>query len=94
MNYICLICGFNKLREAPFDKYSCGSYEICHCCGCEFGYDIMHLDNEKLVKLRESWINNGMIFKTKEKIPLDWNANEQIKNLNKIDILNNDYEVK
>ncbi len=91
MNYICPICGFDKLFEPPFDKFSCGSFEICPCCGTEFGYHLLNSDMQKIISLRKAWINNGMIFKKKERIPAIWKANEQIKNLEKIDIDNNVY---
>lgn len=36
--YICPICGYDNLDEPPYDELgSYGSYEICSCCGHEFG---------------------------------------------------------
>lgn len=94
MNYICLICGFDKLYEPPYDKYSCASFEICPCCGTEFGYHIVHPNQEKITLLKEKWIKNGMIFNNNNRIPLNWSSSEQLKNLNKIDVTNNVYESK
>ena len=37
--YICPVCGFNDLKEAPFGLNQEPSYEICPCCGFEFGFD-------------------------------------------------------
>lgn len=39
MKYICPICGYDKLLEPPYDEYNNPSYEICPCCGFEYGFD-------------------------------------------------------
>jgi transcription elongation factor Elf1 len=37
--YICPVCGFNGLKEAPYGPNQEPSYEICSNCGVEFGFD-------------------------------------------------------
>jgi rubredoxin len=32
MNYICPVCGFDKLDESAYDNYNDPSFEICPCC--------------------------------------------------------------
>lgn len=37
--YICPVCGFDGLKEAPYGPDKEPSYEICPNCGVEFGFD-------------------------------------------------------
>lgn len=39
MKYTCPVCGWPELDEPPYDDTGWGSFEICSCCGIEFGYD-------------------------------------------------------
>ena len=36
---ICPVCGSPNLIEGSFDDFGCSTYEICPCCGFEFGFD-------------------------------------------------------
>ena len=36
---ICPVCGYSHLKEGPCDEFGCSTYEICPCCGFEFGFD-------------------------------------------------------
>ena len=38
MSFLCPVCGFPDLSEAPWTDGG-GSDEICVCCGTHFGYD-------------------------------------------------------
>ena len=35
----CPVCGYDGLYEPPYNEKGSGSYEICPCCGFQFGYD-------------------------------------------------------
>ena len=37
--HMCPVCGYIGLNEQPYDDNGCPSYEICSCCGFEFGFD-------------------------------------------------------
>lgn len=39
MKYICPVCGFKGLTEPAYDDQGNHSYEICSCCGFQFGFD-------------------------------------------------------
>lgn len=80
--YTCPICGYNKLVEPPYDEYECPSYEICACCGFEYGF---HDDFEGYTfeKYREEWLNNGAPFRRKKDEPIGWSmdmAKKQLEN--------------
>jgi hypothetical protein len=70
MNYICPVCGYDRLSKPPAD------HNICPCCGTEFGYaDIAHTFEQ----LRERWITRGATwFSAHTPPPPDWNAGQQL----------------
>ncbi|MED4649062.1 hypothetical protein P9293_17030 [Bacillus inaquosorum] len=39
MKYTCPVCRFKGLTEPAYDKEGTHSYEICPCCGFQFGFD-------------------------------------------------------
>ncbi|MFA5795515.1 MAG: hypothetical protein WC980_10680 [Candidatus Brocadiia bacterium] len=84
--YICSVCGYPDLGEPPYDKYECARFDICPCCGFEFGYDDYDQTKskeEKFKEYREKWISKDAPWfsKVKEK-PIDWNLRKQLKNIN------------
>ena len=56
--YICPVCGFDGLGEAPFSVQNEGSHEVCPCCGFEFGFDGGN-DPEAFKAFHERWVKNG-----------------------------------
>ncbi len=62
--HICPACGFTGLSEEPYSASGGGSYEICDCCGFEYGYT----DDDQgftFESWRQKWIEAGM--------PWGWN---------------------
>lgn len=84
MNYLCEVCGYPYLDEPPYDEFGYGTYEICPCCGFEFGYDD-YPDKEKgIIDWRNNWINNGFKWFSKyTSPPVNWNPKKQLVNLQK-----------
>lgn len=64
---ICPVCGYDKLTEAPYDEDGMPSYEICDCCGFEFGFDDLS-EGETYSSYREKWICNGAVWFSKKKV--------------------------
>lgn len=78
--YICPICGYPELKEPPYDSYGGPSYEICPCCGFEFGFD----DGSGGISYddyRKKWIETGARWFTKNLKPKNWKYEEQLKNI-------------
>ncbi len=73
--YICPVCGFKGLKEMPYDKHGSPSYEICHCCGFEFGLD----EKASMDRFREDWIRKGAPWFTPGLKPADWDLQKQLK---------------
>ncbi|MBB6401913.1 transcription elongation factor Elf1 [Methanococcus maripaludis] len=78
--YICPVCGYDKLLEEPYDKDKNPSYEICPCCGFEFGFDDED-QGHTFEEYREKWIENGMEWFDKSKKPLNWDFKKQMQNI-------------
>lgn len=53
MNWTCPVCFYDRLPYPP------ENYNICVCCGTEFGSDDAEASNEKL---RDDWIDRGAFW--------------------------------
>lgn len=75
--YICPVCGYDGLDEPPYDSTGSASFDICPCCGTEFGYD----DSVKThAEIRDRWLNNGgHWWSTTIPALANWNPYDQIK---------------
>ena len=71
----CPVCGYGPFKE-PYQTIEelRTSYEICDCCGCEYGND----DTEKHL---ETWKNNGYIWFNEKLKPNNWSFKLQSNNI-------------
>lgn len=75
--YTCPVCGYADLDEPPYNGDGCASFDICPCCGVEFGYDD-YTSSHPL--LREKWIASGMLWwSTVRKPPVGWDPDVQLR---------------
>src|ERR1700761_7009994 len=75
-SYVCPVCGFKGLEEAPYDAHGCTTFVICPSCGTEFGYDDSTTAH---TELRRRWIENGMQWSSKAKPPPPaWSPSKQL----------------
>ncbi|MFH1621868.1 MAG: hypothetical protein ABIA97_01960 [Candidatus Omnitrophota bacterium] len=81
--FICPVCGFNGLEEAPYRENNKPSFEICHCCGYEFGFnDTSNIDIKKSHQIyREKWIKDGAKWFLPQFIPHGWQLSKQLENI-------------
>jgi hypothetical protein len=63
VRFTCPVCAFPYMEAAP------RNYEICPCCGTEFGNDDEFRTHDQI---RAQWIQNGLpwFFRTP---PINWN---------------------
>ena len=74
--FLCPVCGYPDLDEPAYDEHACPSYNICPCCGTEFGYDDAKTRHDVL---RQRWIANGMRWWSQAtRPPLDWEPMRQL----------------
>ena len=67
-NHMCPVCGYPSLEEPPRSETNRGSFEICPCCGFEFGYT----DEAKGISYEEwrrRWIAKGMPWSARSVLP-------------------------
>src|SRR5262249_33477675 len=65
------LCGFPLREPSPAEELA-HSYDICGCCGCEFGLcDHAHY--------RDWWLTNGTPWFHPELKPENWDLKEQLK---------------
>lgn len=78
-NLACRVCG-NIQNEPPWgENGQCPTYEICDCCGVEFGYGDCNL---KAIKAsRDRWLENGACWKYAKEKPSDWSLEKQLKSI-------------
>jgi hypothetical protein len=70
--HVCLVCDYPHLSEPPRSEFGGGSFEICPCCGFQFG---VNDDGEGISydDWRRKWENGGMKWASFDiKPPRDW----------------------
>ncbi|MDS0525033.1 hypothetical protein NNC19_05015 [Clostridium sp. SHJSY1] len=77
--YICPVCGYDELEEAPRDETGRPSFDICDCCGVKFGYE--DCTKKSIKKYRDKWIKEGCNWTSEELKPDEWNIEKQLKNI-------------
>jgi transcription elongation factor Elf1 len=80
---ICPVCGYDNLKEGPFDEYGYPTYEICPCCGFEFGFSD-ESEGNSYESYRTDWIRKGFPWFS-GRTPKLWNKKlmeKQLENLN------------
>lgn len=70
----CPVCGWKSLKGTPYESVNelRQSFEICDCCGCEYGHD----DNE--ASYRE-WVSNGCKWFNEKAKPKAWVLENQLQ---------------
>jgi hypothetical protein len=77
-NMYCPVCGLEQ-NEPPWgDDGKNPSFDICDCCGVEFGYE--DSTPESIESYRKKWIAEGAKWKRK---PENWNLEKQLNNIRK-----------
>lgn len=69
----------NAHEEACPVCFYAGSYElwdICECCGTEFGFDDWNTTHDEL---RRRWIEGGCVWWSSTTPPPDWDPHAQLK---------------
>ena len=77
---MCHICGYLDLEEAPWgDDGKSPSYNICDCCGVEFGYE--DYQETTLLTYRNEWIQKGANWFNPALKPDNWSLKQQLNNI-------------
>lgn len=77
--YVCRVCGAEQ-PEAPWgDDGETPTYDICNCCGVEFGYEDSTVQSIK--KYRAKWLDSGAKWMNKKSEPQNWSVDEQLAHI-------------
>jgi hypothetical protein len=75
----CRVCGL-LFDEAPWgEDGKTPSFDICPCCGVEFGYEDATADGCRSYRIR--WIAEGAIWWDESQRPEPWNLETQLQNI-------------
>ncbi|WP_243290957.1 hypothetical protein [Bacillus sp. FJAT-47783] len=89
--YICPVCGYDGLDEAPYGKNFNPSYDICVCCGFEYGYsedhdvDLGYIVTPNEMKkaafqlYRKKWIEDGAVVRFSDSYQKEYQENGIVK---------------
>jgi hypothetical protein len=76
LGHSCPVCGFPRLHEEPYSHAHEASFEICPCCGTEFGYTDSASSHDQL---RANWKAAGMPWRSSVVEPPDgWDPVTQL----------------
>ncbi len=77
MKLACRVCG--KIQSDPSwgEDGKCPNYDICDCCGVEFGYGDCTL--KAIRAFRGSWLTHGGEWKYPKEKPVNWSLKEQME---------------
>lgn len=77
--HYCRVCGF-FIKDKPWGSDGKSpTYDICPCCGVEFGNEDYSIDSIR--KYRTHWINAGTAWFDTNQKPDNWNLEEQLDNI-------------
>ncbi|WP_250261726.1 hypothetical protein [Escherichia coli] len=76
---VCRVCGAEQ-PEAPWgDDGETPTYDICNCCGVEFGYEDSTVQSIK--KYRAKWLDSGAKWMNKKSEPQNRSVDEQLAHI-------------
>lgn len=78
-NLYCRVCGYTQ-EDPPWGQDGiCPKYEICDCCGVEFGYGDCSL--KAIKSTRQRWLSGGALWKYPKEQPINWSLEKQMQNI-------------
>jgi len=76
----CRVCGLAYENFFPWgEDGQTASFEICDCCGTQFGYE--DCKPETIKTRRSQWIHEGAKWSSRENKPRGWNLDEALNNI-------------
>lgn len=75
-SWACRVCG--RLHEGPpwGEDGRTASFEICRCCGVEFGYE--DVSPQAARHYRAAWLAGGAVWFSPEARPPEWSLEAQL----------------
>ena len=79
LNKHCRVCGYYNIDPPWGNDGSSPSFNICDCCGSEFGYHDFTLIGIR--RQRSIWLEHPNQWNNPSAKPNDWSLEEQLKNI-------------
>lgn len=77
--FACRVCG-RMTNEPPWgEDGKSPTFEICECCGVEFGYEDSSLQG--ILNYREQWLRNGAKWFAARRKPDNWDVDAQLNQI-------------
>lgn len=77
--HLCRVCGWESAGYPWGEEGLKPSFEICPCCGVEFGNDDSSAKGVRQARAR--WMEDGYPWTVAEEKPVDWQADTQLGRL-------------
>lgn len=77
--YMCRVCGLQQDEPSWGEDGNTPSFNICDCCGTEFGYEDATIVAIK--RTREKWLSKGAKWSEPKAKPKDWVLEVQLKHI-------------
>lgn len=77
--YNCRVCGLLQSEPQHGADGKTPTYEICDCCGVEFGYE--DTTEDAVVRFRARWMDRGCDWFRQSSRPDNWDVAEQLRNI-------------
>jgi hypothetical protein len=74
--YYCRVCGLRQFEPPWGEDGKIPSYDICSCCGVEFGNEDYTLESIKSYRIK--WMSSGAKWFDKNKKPTEWSLERQL----------------
>ena len=78
----CRVCGYHNADYPWGEDGKSPTYQICPCCGVEFGVD--DITPENIQKFRNDWQKSNYKWFDKQMKPSDWSLEKQMRDIPKI----------
>ena len=78
-NFACRVCGLIQPKEPWGENGENPNFNICYCCGVEFGYE--DCTKESVKAYRKKWLEVGANWWTVKEKPKDWDIEKQLQNI-------------
>ena len=73
----CPVCGYDSLPRPAYNEFVLPSFQICPCCGVQFGLDDANFPH---AALRQIWLSGGATWSSNATHPpVNWNPLEQLR---------------
>lgn len=78
-NFACRVCELIQGEEPWGENGENPNFDICDCCGTEFGYQ--DCTKESVKANRKRWLEGGANWSVLKEKPKDWDIEKQLQNI-------------